>query len=285
MTVYPARTTSPGPAIGAVSLMGNGLRMIIGFDSVATRPGYRPVRIAVLPTAPVTADRTLSIEILLGRPPAEGYDLRVVREMEIPAGARGRTMTIPVPEVAGSTHYQVNVSEDGTVLGALCVPWTSRTNGWAEAIPAILFLGKSPPDTSELAAALPRANNRFWGTGPSRSASSSSQLSTAESWPMVDFSDQWIDYSGFDIVCLSREQLAALGESRPAALHALAAWTAAGGNLWVYGAGEQWEHLPELEKNPRSPGGSRRAGRAGAAGVDGPGQGALRPHSGSCGDE
>ena len=37
-------------------------------------------------------------------------------------------------------------------------------------------------------------------------------------------------------------------ENRGRRRSALAAWTAAGGNLWVYGVGEQWEHLPELEK-------------------------------------
>ena len=51
----------------AQSLVGNGLTMDIGFGNRMGRPAYRPVRISVRPNGPVTADRTLSIEILIGR--------------------------------------------------------------------------------------------------------------------------------------------------------------------------------------------------------------------------
>ena len=129
----------------------------------------------------------------------------------------------------------------------------------------MLFLGKSPPDTSGLAAALPHANIRYWATGRSRSGSSSSQLSTAESWPMADFSDQWIDYSGFDIVCLSQEQLAALGESRPAASRALVGLD--GGRrqplgLWRRGAVGAFAGTGKILDACRRPGGPDRAGAA-----------------------
>jgi hypothetical protein len=249
----------------AQTVVGDGLRMDIGFDTVAATAGYRPVRISVLPIAPVTADRTLSIEILLGRAAVEGYDLRVVGEMEIPAGSGRQTITIPVPPVIRSTHYQVNVIEDRAVLSALHVPWTPYSNWWTEALPTILFMGNSPPDSSGLAAALPVENavmsGAFFGKPPP--PRSGSQLRTVECWALPDFPDQWINYSGFDIVCLSRDQLADLGTSRPAALRALAAWTAAGGNLWVWDLGDQWQHVPEVEKILGLPPG-RGAATAGA---------------------
>ena len=72
-------------------------------------------------------------------------------------------------------------------------------------------------------------------------------LQTAAICPPQNLPEQWIDYSGFDIVCISCEQLAALRTARPEAFRALVAWTAAGGNLWVLGVGSDWRRVGELD--------------------------------------
>ena len=267
-----------GPA-GAQTLSGNGLQMDVAFVALRHRPGYRPVRISALPTAAVTADRTLSIEILLGRT-TDGYDLRVVKELEIPAGSGLQTMTIPVSELAGGDLYRVNVSEDHIPLNALCVPWTTYSSYWSEALPAILFMGSSLPDTSGLAAALPPyAGGAYYGgvQPPVRTSPfASPQLATADNWAMRDFSEQWIDYSGFDIVCLSHEQLAALWQSRPAVLRA---GRLDGGRRQPLGLGRGRPVAARagIGKTPRTPAGPRRGGVQGAAGLDGAGQVVLCP--------
>jgi hypothetical protein len=64
---------------------------------------------------------------------------------------------------------------------------------------------------------------------------------------MGKLSRRWIDYSGLDVLCLSLGQLDQLAQQHPAALRAVLDWTAAGGNLWVYGVGEDWQRVGELE--------------------------------------
>jgi hypothetical protein len=243
-----------GSAVAATSgrtMTGNGLRVDID-DSLLAGPGYRPLRLSVRPTAPVTADRTLSIELLFRRPmtPVTSYDLRVVRELDIPAGSGPTGVTLSVPPMV-SHQYSLNIREDGVLLKALCVPWmapapSTYRNDWMEGIPEILFVDRFLPDTATLAAVLNVDKNRQpWQPAPPAGAP---LLPNAASCLPQDLPDQWINYSGFDIVCISCEQLAALRSARPEAFRALVAWTAAGGNLWVFGLGSDWRPVGELDR-------------------------------------
>ena len=204
--------------------------------------------ITVLPTAPVTADRTLSIEILRGRPPTEGYDLRVVRDLENPAGSTGRTMTISVPEVAGSTHYRVNVSEDGTLLGALSVPWTASRQRVDRGASRNALPGKEPAGHQRVGRGAAPRQPPLLGYGAVAfgvfvlATSGGRELADGRLLRPVDRLQRLRYRLPVAGAACGLGRIAAGGAPR------LAAWTAAGGNLWVYGVGEQWEHLPELEK-------------------------------------
>ena len=65
--------------------------------------------------------------------------------------------------------------------------------------------------------------------------------------PALSLPVRWIEYSGLDIVCIRLDELARLKQDRAESFEALLQWVAAGGNLWVYGLGDDWGQLPRLE--------------------------------------
>jgi len=252
-------------------------------------PGYRPVHLDFTPTVPVTADRTLTVELLCGRDWRNRNDgVRVVRDIEIPAGSKGVHVTVSVPQLVAWQELAVNVLEDGTVLRSLSQSWTplnNRPDVLDETLPSIIFVGDTAPDSGSLAAVLPddtsyRDSSMGLGmplgggptmppgmgmppvpgppaVGPSPSGTPARpQLPTTSTQPLGRLPTRWIDYTSADVVCLSMDQLVTLARQRSAAFRAIRAWTAAGGNLWVYGLGDDWQRLPELEKLLDMPPGS-----------------------------
>jgi hypothetical protein len=67
-------------------------------------------------------------------------------------------------------------------------------------------------------------------------------------------SEHWLDYSTFDVVVASWDELDALMHNRPQAWQALRRWVSAGGNLVVYKASDAWEWLMPLEADLPAPG-------------------------------
>ena len=60
--------------------------------------------------------------------------------------------------------------------------------------------------------------------------------------------ERWIELSQYDVAVVSRADLAALAKSNPQQLRALADWAAGGPLLVVYGVGEDFAGLAEVEK-------------------------------------
>ncbi len=212
--------------------------------------GYRPVLVTVTSAIPTNADRTLTVEITATRlMNYAGDDLRVVEDVEIPAGWRVVRKTISVPQNLGWNSYKVNVLEDGRLIRGLS--WSGSGDPymswvWDEGLPKLLFVGDKLPDTSGLGAAIdvdqyyqyqPNANP---GTGKT-------PLPTARPVPAADLPTRWIDYTNLDLICLSIGELAGLSNKRPEALRAILEWASAGGTLIVYGVGRDWARLRELE--------------------------------------
>ena len=107
----------PGTVVtgSAYSLVGTGLRVTVD-NRFLDNPGYRPFRITVTPTTPVTADRTLTVQLVFRKRLRHERILRVDRDIEIPAGSGPIETVISVPQVDYWDSYDFRVSEDGTFL-------------------------------------------------------------------------------------------------------------------------------------------------------------------------
>ena len=120
--------------------------------------GYRPVRITVTPVAPAIADRTLTVELAARHFwNRGGDDLRVVQDIEIPAGSGAIRTTMSVPQTLGWNQYKVTVIENGKVIPRLSYTgsgdqYTSWV--WEEKFPKVLIVGDKLPDTSGMGALL-----------------------------------------------------------------------------------------------------------------------------------
>jgi len=231
--------------------------------------GYRPVRIMLRPIAPVTADRTLTVEMLIATPPetrSDQYGLRVVRHIEIPAGSGPVEATLEIPQSLCWNSYKIHFVEDGQLIRPLSFTHAPNTGyAWQateEGFPRILFVGQTSPDTSALASSWPVEEYRQYGylgpgdtsgTGAPQPGDTSGTGAPQAFWlpsVMVRPADRlprhWREYTNLDVVCLRVDDLVAL-KTRPDAFLALRRWVAAGGNLWVYGVGSGWQRLKEVE--------------------------------------
>ncbi len=227
--------------------------------------GYRPARVTVTPTGPTTTDQTFTVEFLLGRRQwGDGqYDLRVARDIELPAGSGPVEATAALPQSPDSDSYAINVLVDGELQPGSSASWIETRNmptDWEECLFSMLVVGDAPVDLSELTSLLPMDGYvgsqvvRRYGRArqvpypPSRALVNVPQgLPGVISCGVGELPRRWIDYSGLDVVCLTLEQLGVLKEKNPAALRAVQQWTAAGGNLCVYGVGEDWNGVGRLE--------------------------------------
>jgi hypothetical protein len=216
--------------------------------------GYRPIRITVKPQVPVPADRKLRLEVLVGPSWSGEQGFRVQQDIEIPAGTTPATpvqATLSVPQYAGFSMLTLNVFEDGKLREKLCtsLPVTDAQNGIIEGMPKVLFVDNAMPDTKQLATALGDEfiRQRFHLAGVGASNPGPLTLPTASVFSAADLPERWIDYTNLDVVCLSLPQLTELKATRPAAFRAMAEWTAAGGNLWIYDLGNDWQRMEELE--------------------------------------
>ena len=66
--------------------------------------------------------------------------------------------------------------------------------------------------------------------------------------PPAELPDQWIDYTCFDLILVSLDDLLELSRTRPDAWTALRRHITTGGNLLVTGVGDQFERLTELDR-------------------------------------
>lgn len=230
--------------------VGAGVRMDVD-SRWLSGPACRPVRITITPMVPAVADRTFTVEFSITSYPNYGReDLRVVQDIEIPAGSSAIETTISIPQTAAWTGYTMTVLEDGEVLPRLSSPGggdQSYAWAWGDKFPKILIVADKLPDTSAVAGLMNVSEYYEYHSGRGRSGGNAAPLPTAMARPAAELPQRWIDYTNLDVVCLSCKELAGLAEQRPEAFEAILQWTFAGGNLCVYGVGREWDRLAEME--------------------------------------
>ena len=256
--------TLPGNTWGTVHRnQGAGLRIDVDTRWVPG-PGYRPVQVTVTPAAPPIADRSLVFEFMGGSRwrHQSGYELLVAERIEIPAGSGPVQKTVSVPGACLGTDYRFRVVEDGNVVKSLSSDWIGTPGAGPrgeEQLPRVLIVvgaGTTSVDTSQIAAILP--TSRSYGgqiidpqapgaAPPGAMPPAPPPLFTAAVKNPAELSSRWIDHSGFDLIAIPLEELAALSRREPEKFRAILAWTAAGGSLLVWGVGDRGERLAELE--------------------------------------
>lgn len=217
--------------------------------------GYRPVRIQVTCIPPPVDDRTLTVELSMG-PWAQRSVVRAGCEIEIPAGSSVVTKVLTIPQFTQYQGWAFKVWEGGEQIDDLCVEYgnlrVSDIGAWgAPELPAILFVTSSPHNLKPLElladsygnATSPR--NYPMGNMPNAFADVSSVATFAEQ-PADKLPENWTNYSGLDLVFLSWSDARLLASQRPEVWRALREWACAGGNLCVYGLGQDWHALADL---------------------------------------
>jgi hypothetical protein len=209
--------------------------------------GYRPLEVTFTALTPLPADRSLTIEFTTFHRWAVNEAVRVTERVELPAGASTGTATLRLPQFGGWDTFGVKVWEDGEQLEELSFE-RMGTGGqqYNEALPRVLVVGPASSDLSGLTAGLGGTQTNHPASGPPAPAPAS--LLTGDQLP-----DHWLDYTTFDVVVTSWDQLEALIHNHPPAWQALWRWVSAGGNLVVFKASGDWDWLHDFERDAQPP--------------------------------
>ncbi len=287
-----ATTASAGTG-GIVNLPTAGTKIRSGLKiQIDTRwvdgTGYRPVRMRVssIPAGPAPADRSIRITL---RP--RGWRMGTVRAsvtkiVELPQGAMFSDVTVSVPHYEMWNNFDVETSEDGDRLRDLCVRYVGLPSrnfyNWSEAMPAILVLDRDAPahsitssirrarpnsselpDIRALASRVPLNSYNSQVTqgiyNTSKAVDDSDILRFLVDLPRLeilrpeDLPDRWIDLTCVDMILVSLDEVARIREVLPARWQAIQDWQASGATLCVFGAGEGYERLDELERSIGAP--------------------------------
>jgi hypothetical protein len=262
----------------------NGLRVNIDTTWVDSS-GYRPVQLEFIswPPGPAPADRTIRVEF---KPSTwrGGYAwCGVTKFIEIPQGATSVQASISVPQREQWNTFQFEFYEDGRKLEDLSYQGgmvTVGNYGWTEASPAMLFIDSDAPpralraarlselqiageknatftlpDVRGLAEVRPPPDLMQLGYSPDTPANDLSLMtsltrlwSRIEILPPSDLSTRWIDYTGIDLVFISRKDLQQCMKQNPEQWQAVRDLISTGPTLCVYDAGDEFQHLEALEK-------------------------------------
>lgn len=205
--------------------------------------GYRPVRVTVVPTLASVADRTLVFEFTtVDYNRGREDEIRVVQDIELPAGAGPVTTTLSVPYMIGHTNYRFRVGEGGRNVKGLSGGGSFQSNAYMETMPRVLLISDQNVATGNLGRLFLNVNMN----PPQQSGQH--PLPTFHMIGIKDMPSRWIDFSTLDMICLSLDDLQAMKKAQPDGFQALLDWTAAGGNLLVFGVGAEWERRESLER-------------------------------------
>ncbi len=228
----------------------SGLRLTLTCDWVES-PGYHPVRIDVACTTAAAADRTLHVEVSTVAWMNDRKIVTAAADVEIPAGSVNVSKVLSLPRYATHPKLALDVWEDGIHLDDLSTENITAPNAgmgfWDTSAPSILFVSAGAVDVSQFGFLTANSSNtaRLGGNPP---ALNIPQIPTFLSYPAANLVENWINYSSFDVIFLSLADAENLAANRPRVWHALRQWTWAGGNLCVFGAGDDWHGLASLEQ-------------------------------------
>ncbi len=227
--------------------------------------GYRRVRVTVTPRKPLPGRRRLSIEYLTRHRDRE--TLRTVATLELPAGNQPQSVELLVPQLGVVSRQENELivrDESGGEISRTREQPAARESRRrhehsleeqlvrSEELPVVLIVGDQA-DTRMMLWALAH----FRAGGPViesivRAAQHGGIINTVDEIGPVDFvpalpgtssvalgqlPDDWLGYAAIDMVVLPLADAVELAADHPTRWEALMQWTAAGGNLLLFGLG------------------------------------------------
>lgn len=230
--VQPNGTVITLPANGKVS-RDSGLTLEVD-TRWADSYGYRPLEFVFRSAQPTTLARTIKIQLHIGWL-GPGSRLTVEREFEFAAGSTSLSAKISVPiyRVSGQLYW-----------------WDIWVDGKKE---NLLSLGRM--ESASIPGALVQSNGNgasILVVGPKQRRRQLMAPQTYEfevfSLPEDEFPDNWRDYTSFDLVALSLEEMRGILRDQPARFEALRKWGQSGGQIWIGDVGAEWKDLDEVAK-------------------------------------
>jgi hypothetical protein len=255
----------------------SGLRLAIDATWVAGN-GYRPVRVTLTPArpGPAVSERTILLELYPSAWMGASDGVGVTQVVTLSEGSTEVTETVLVPQYGNWGNVRIDVWEDGGKLEDLSLENYGLTSGreWTEGVPKVLIVDSDAPPRHERDRLLTSA-----GAGATAVSANSlpdirglvnylptelqvsvespatdldllrhiSQLAGFEMIPPGDAPQSWLGYTCLDLVFVSHIDLRRMLADEPARFRALGDWVMAGGTLCVYGVGESFERLADLE--------------------------------------
>jgi hypothetical protein len=252
------------PSGTTVTTAGNGLTLTLSTQWL-DGGGYRPLRVTVVPAAPLKADQTVHLEFHAHEYFYPGTrEITVGQDIEIPAGSTQVVETIALPQLFPFQNCKLEVWVDGRYKPKLSLQSFAGMSGAVnEGLPNVMVVAKpttpataparvvppgaavtvltaTDPDSSLLASVFPTEINvqqQYWGAPTPPAGTGPTPLQTLITVPSNYLPERWIELSSLDIICIPLGDLEQLAASEPERCQALRDWTAAGGNLIVFDVG------------------------------------------------
>ncbi|NOY29348.1 MAG: hypothetical protein GXP28_03975 [Planctomycetes bacterium] len=208
----------------------SGLRIDIDTTWVGNR-GYRPVQVTFSSAKPLVADTQITVRFHACFWSNKQRSIAVEQDLEMPQGASEVSVTLLVPKHVDWYGYGWEVWVDGKKDKQLMSPTTgfNQANAGGGQYAALILQNKIkgplatmpiPPSLAQIDALSP----------------SFSQLP-----------EKWIGYTSLDMVIATTDDLEQWRKNFPERLVEMLRWVRAGGNLWVFGVGEEYEKLARAE--------------------------------------
>ena len=215
----------------------DGLRVTASTESTVQH-GYLPIKVD-FQCVPAPGDRTVSIVITSG---ANGFqrESTTTADLDIPAGTTTVSILISVPpSFLNWNPLKFDVWEDGASIDGLSF-YLGGSNFRNVDVPALLVVHESASSID--------ATSFYEGLGVNQSTVGQPLTNLITTSDVAGLPPDWINYTEFDLIGLSIDELQFLIRQNPQVWQAIRVWTSAGGNLCVYDMGDQLERTGELDK-------------------------------------
>jgi hypothetical protein len=200
--------------------------------SAASQLGYHPVQFTAEVKKPANADRKIEVSFNGGGWYSRGKNMTVRQAMTLKAGDASAKMTMLVPQF-----------QDWQMLG-----WKVWVDGLEDDQLELEMMGMMQQASNfAMSVLIASPDVRQWEAQMAFQTIGSGACFIRSMRP-AELPEDWIAFSTVDVVVLMASDLPQLAARHPRQCEALLRWVRAGGNLFLFDAGSQWEELPGVER-------------------------------------